>query len=122
MGGNRIPNKNWQNLKRRQTPNMEHMRMRSKLRPVFKKKMLRQKRKSKPLSSKLKPNKNMSQYTDRQAATMEKTRLEGVLVDTGNMLVQMQQSREDATAEKKELEAENMVIKKDIEDLELAIQ
>merc|ERR1711910_169957 len=66
---------------------------------------------------------NMSQYTDRQAsATAEKTRLEGVLVETGNMLVSMQQSREDATAEKKELEAENGVIKKDIEDLELAIQ
>merc|ERR1712038_1012815 len=66
---------------------------------------------------------NMSQYTDRQAAaTAEKTRLEGVLVETGNLLVQMQQSREDATGEKKELEAENMVIKKDIEDLELAIQ
>ena len=65
----------------------------------------------------------MSQYTDRQAAaTAEKTRLEGVLVETGNLLVQMQQSREDATGEKKELEAENMVIKKDIEDLELAIQ
>merc|ERR1719189_1392755 len=55
---------------------------------------------------------NMSQYTDRQAAaTAEKTRLEGVLVETGNLLVQMQQSREDATGEKK-----------DIEDLELAIQ
>merc|ERR1711913_271790 len=41
---------------------------------------------------------NMSQYTDRQAAaTAEKTRLEGVLVETGNMLVSMQQSREDAT-------------------------
>merc|ERR1712158_234961 len=66
---------------------------------------------------------NMSQYTDRQAAaTAEKTRFEGVLVETGNLLVQMQQSREDATGEEKELEAENMVIKKDIEDLELAIQ
>merc|ERR1712088_1301888 len=62
---------------------------------------------------------NLSQYTDRQAAaTGEKTRLEGVLVETGNLLVSMQQSREDATAEKKELEAENGVIKKDIEDLE----
>merc|ERR1711990_1362841 len=66
---------------------------------------------------------NMSQYTDRQAAaTGEKTRLEGVLVETGNLLVSMQQSRDDATVEKKELEAENGVIKKDIEDLELAIQ
>merc|ERR1711977_347433 len=46
----------------------------------------------------------------------------GVLVETGNLLVQMQESREDATAEKKQLEAENGVIKKDIEDLELAIQ
>merc|ERR1712154_509495 len=50
------------------------------------------------------------------------TRLEGVLVETGNLLVQMQQSREDATVEKKALEGDNLVIKKDIEDLELAIQ
>merc|ERR1712149_153190 len=40
----------------------------------------------------------------------------------GNNLVSMQESREDATAEKKQLEAGNGVIKKDIEDLELAIQ
>merc|ERR1712150_157719 len=33
-----------------------------------------------------------------------------------------QQAREDATAEKKVLEGENLVIKKDMEDLELAIQ
>merc|ERR1711955_115962 len=38
------------------------------------------------------------------------------------MGVNMQEAREDATAEKKQLEAENTVIKKDIEDLELAIQ
>merc|ERR1712045_972118 len=43
-------------------------------------------------------------------------------VETGNLLVQMQEAREDATADKKQLEAENTVIKKDIEDLELAIQ
>merc|ERR1712088_425079 len=62
---------------------------------------------------------NMSQYTDRQAAaTAEKTRLEGVLVETGNLLVQMQQSREDATGEKKELEAENN--SKAAEDLQSA--
>merc|ERR1719153_1824422 len=66
---------------------------------------------------------NMSQYTDRQAAaSAEKTRLEGVLSQAGSNLVNMQEAREDATAEKKQLEAENTVIKKDIEDLELAIQ
>merc|ERR1711981_1218825 len=66
---------------------------------------------------------NLSQYTDRQAsATAEKARLEKVLAETGTKLTEMQQSRENATVEKKELEGENSVIKKDIEDLELAIQ
>ena len=66
---------------------------------------------------------NMSQYTDRQAAAMtEKARLEEALADTGNKLTAMLQSRENATSEKKHLEGENQVIKKDIEDLELAIQ
>merc|ERR1711972_1000796 len=37
-------------------------------------------------------------------------------------LIQMQNSRDGATSEKKQLEAENVIIKKDIEDLELAIQ
>merc|ERR1712241_48002 len=66
---------------------------------------------------------NLSQYTDRQAAaTAEKGRLEKVLAETGTKLTEMQQSREDATVEKKQLEGENQIIKKDIEDLELAIQ
>jgi len=66
---------------------------------------------------------NLSQYTDRQAtATAEKTRLEGVLADCGQQLIAMQNARDGATSEKKTLEAENSVIKKDIEDLELAIQ
>merc|ERR1712241_1165435 len=66
---------------------------------------------------------NLSQYTDRQAAaTAEKARLEKVLAETGTKLTAMQASREDATVEKKQLEGENQVIKKDIEDLELAIQ
>merc|ERR1711931_466778 len=66
---------------------------------------------------------NLSQYTDRQAsASAEKTRLEGVLQECGQQLIQMQNSRDGATSEKKQLEAENQVIKKDIEDLELAIQ
>merc|ERR1711997_1098739 len=56
---------------------------------------------------------NLSQYTDRQAAaTAEKGRLEKVLVETGTKLTEMQQSRENATVEKKELEGENAVIKK----------
>merc|ERR1711963_802629 len=66
---------------------------------------------------------NLSQYTDRQAAaSAEKTRLEGVLADCGQQLIAMQNARDGATSEKKTLEAENSVIKKDIEDLELAIQ
>merc|ERR1711981_835911 len=66
---------------------------------------------------------NLSQYTDRQAsATAEKARLEIVLSETGNQLVAMEQERADATADKKQLEGENLVIKKDMEDLELAIQ
>merc|ERR1712227_548091 len=49
---------------------------------------------------------NMSQYTDRQAAaSAEKTRLEGVLSQAGNNLISMQEVRDDATAEKKQLEA-----------------
>merc|ERR1711899_95267 len=66
---------------------------------------------------------NLSQYTDRQAAAMaEKTRLEQVLADTGSQLTAMLQERENATSEKKHLEGENQLIKKDIEDLEIAIQ
>merc|ERR1712241_629063 len=56
---------------------------------------------------------NLSQYTDRQAAaTAEKARLEQVLADAGKQLIQMQDAREGATGEKKQLEAENAVIKK----------
>ena len=66
---------------------------------------------------------NLSQYTDRQANAMaEKTRLEEVLAETGSQLTSMIQERENATSEKKHLESENQLIKKDIEDLEVAIQ
>merc|ERR1711981_1406418 len=66
---------------------------------------------------------NLSQYTDRQAnAQRQHAELEVVLSQTGKDLVRMQEQRDDATAGKKQLEAENGVIKKDIEDLELAIQ
>ena len=65
----------------------------------------------------------MSQYTDRQTkATVQKAELEIVLVDTGKKLVEIEQARADATAEKKSLEAENQIIKKDMEDVEMAIQ
>merc|ERR1712020_157004 len=48
---------------------------------------------------------NMSQYTDRQAAaSKEKDRLEIVLKDTGRQLTDMQDSRAEATAAKKQLE------------------
>merc|ERR1712223_609278 len=66
---------------------------------------------------------NLSQYTDRQAiAATQKANLEVVLVDTGKKLTEMEQARADATAEKKALEAENQIIKKDMEDVEMAIQ
>merc|ERR1712073_70464 len=66
---------------------------------------------------------NLSEYTDRQAkAAAAKTMLESGLVDAGNKLVEMEQARVQATADKKVLEGDNVVIKKDIEDLELAIQ
>merc|ERR1712154_684585 len=66
---------------------------------------------------------NLSQYTDRQTkASVQKAELEIVLVDTGKKLTEIEQARADATAEKKSLEAENQIIKKDMEDVEMAIQ
>merc|ERR1711976_1008740 len=66
---------------------------------------------------------NLSEYTDRQAkAAAAKVALENGLVEAGNKLVQMEQNRQQATLDKKALEGDNVVIKKDIEDLELAIQ
>merc|ERR1719422_496656 len=66
---------------------------------------------------------NLGEYTERQAkASAMKADLEVQLVDAGNRLVAMEASRQQATADKKALEGDNVVIKKDIEDLELAIQ
>merc|ERR1719330_994289 len=66
---------------------------------------------------------NLSEYTDRQtAANIAKTKLESGLVDAGNRLTAMEANRQQATLDKKALEGDNIVIKKDIEDLELAIQ
>merc|ERR1712008_223684 len=66
---------------------------------------------------------NMSEYTERQAkANAAKADLEVQLVDAGNKLSNTEQSRQQATGDKKSLESDNVVIKKDIEDLEIGIQ
>merc|ERR1719458_2064632 len=65
---------------------------------------------------------NLGEYTERQAkASAQKADLEVELSDAGNKLSMMEQNRMAATGDKKLLEQDNIVIKKDIEDLELAI-
>jgi len=66
---------------------------------------------------------NLSEYTERQSkASAQKADLEVELVSAGNKLIEMEQSRQAATQDKKALEQDNLLIKKDTEDLELAIQ
>merc|ERR1712012_1284064 len=66
---------------------------------------------------------NLSQYHDKQARmTAQKDSAEKALVVAGEKLITMEANRQQATADKKALEGENVVIKKDMEDLELAIQ
>ena len=66
---------------------------------------------------------NLGEYTERQAkANAQKADIEVQLAEAGNRLIQMEAARHQATADKKVLEGDNVVIKKDIEDLELAIQ
>merc|ERR1719357_966472 len=66
---------------------------------------------------------NMSQYTERQAkATAAKADLEKKLEAAGHLLIKRQEERDEANADKKTLEGETSVLRKDIEDLELAIQ
>merc|ERR1719228_2667571 len=66
---------------------------------------------------------NLGEYTERQAkASAMKADLEVQLVDAGKKLTAMEASRQQATLDKKSLEGDNIVIKKDMEDLELAIQ
>merc|ERR1711936_1171589 len=66
---------------------------------------------------------NLSQYTDQQEkATKLKIKFEADLVAAGAKLVQMEEERVQATSDKKVLEGENGIIKKDMEDIELAIQ
>merc|ERR1711899_467476 len=66
---------------------------------------------------------NLSQYHEKQAKMLaEKEAAEKELIVAGEKLVAMEANRQQATADKKALEGENVVIKKDIEDVELAIQ
>merc|ERR1712226_704594 len=66
---------------------------------------------------------NMSEYTERQAkANAQKADLEVQLLEAGNRLIDMEQKRHQSTADKKALEGDNVVIKKDIEDLDMGIQ
>merc|ERR1711936_852769 len=61
---------------------------------------------------------NLSQYTDQQErASKAKVDFEQKLVLAGQRLVQMEEERVQATADKKVLEGENIVIKKDMEDI-----
>merc|ERR1712008_436462 len=62
-------------------------------------------------------------YTERQAkASAMKADLEVQLIEASETLGNMEATRQQATQDKKALEGDNVVIKKDIEDLELAIQ
>merc|ERR1719449_233058 len=66
---------------------------------------------------------NLSQYHDRQAkCNSQKADLEIALTAAQQKLAQTEQNRISATADKKALEAESVVIKKDISDIEIIIQ
>ena len=66
---------------------------------------------------------NLSEYTERQAkASAQKAEIESQLSDAGKRLTDMEAKRQMATSDKKSFENDNVVIKKDMEDLELTIQ
>merc|ERR1739848_585231 len=66
---------------------------------------------------------NLGEYTERQAkASAMKADLEVQLIEATETLANMEATRQQATLDKKALEGDNVAIKKDIEDLELAIQ
>jgi len=66
---------------------------------------------------------NLGEYTERQAkASAQKADFEVQLQAAGDRLSAMELARQQAVADKKTLEQQNDVIKKDIEDLEIAIQ
>merc|ERR1711963_1227713 len=65
---------------------------------------------------------NLSVYHEKQAkASAQIADLENQLVNAQNTLAQREQARQEATAEKKVLEQEVVSVKKDIEDVEVAI-
>merc|ERR1712066_520669 len=66
---------------------------------------------------------NLGEYTERQAkASAARADLEVQLAQAGDKLIEMEANRQQAGQDKKVLEGENVVIKKDIADLEGAIQ
>merc|ERR1711874_821043 len=66
---------------------------------------------------------NVSQYHERQAKiSSQKADLEVELVQEQDKLANREQQRVGATNDKKELEQESVVIKKDIGDIEMVIQ
>merc|ERR1712241_635386 len=66
---------------------------------------------------------NISEYHEKQAKiSAQKADLEGQLAAAQELLTQKEQERQTATADKKVLEQEVTVVKKDIEDIEIAIQ
>merc|ERR1712203_241507 len=66
---------------------------------------------------------NLSQYHERQAkVSAQSADLENQLAAAQQLLVEKEQERQDATADKKVLEQEVVSVKKDIEDIDMAIQ
>merc|ERR1711936_1171545 len=66
---------------------------------------------------------NLSVYHEKQAkASAQIVDLEGQLANTQDALVQKEQARQEATADKKLLEQEVVAVKKDIDDVDMAIQ
>merc|ERR1719162_2254744 len=66
---------------------------------------------------------NLGEYTERQSkASAARADLEVQLADAGDKLITMEETRQAAGQDKKALEADNLIIKKDIGDLELQIQ
>merc|ERR1711997_608667 len=66
---------------------------------------------------------NLSVYHEKQAkASSQIVDLEGQLANSQDTLVQREQSRQDATSDKKVLEQECVSVKKDIDDIDMAIQ
>merc|ERR1719147_429718 len=66
---------------------------------------------------------SLSVYHDKQAkATANIAMLEGQLSDAQKLLAKREQERQDALADKKLLEQDNVIIKKEIGDMEVTVQ